>query len=140
MLKNEFSRESVSAQVFATIAYCHVVNAVPELEEHLPKHDTLMPNACYVFLEDWLRDEKGRQAIKPLLRELETSWGIYGLLKELPPETAAGCTTFPIADAVILEYLNEMLLHHTVTGLPLREIIKRQAGSPGTRQARADSL
>ena len=114
-------------EVFATIVYCHATTCIPELEKKLPRHETRMPNTCYVFFEDWLWDEQGRKVLKPLLKRLEADWGVYGLLKELPAEKAAECTTFPVTDVLLLDYLQEMLLHHAVNGLNLQDIIdKRQ--------------
>lgn len=113
-------------EVFATLVYCHVTTALPELEGHLSIYETRTPNACYVFLEDWLGDPRGREVLTPLLRQLEGEWGIFGLLQELPAETIANCTTFPVVDVWLLDYLREMLLHHEVSGLPLEELIQRR--------------
>lgn len=116
-------------EVFATIIWCHAVTCSPKMEEVLPRYETKMPNTCYVFLEDWLRDERGRNVLKPLVQQLEKDWGLYGKLKELPLEPSADCLTFPLADQVVLENLEELLLHHKVTGLGLETMIdKRLSG------------
>lgn len=123
-------------EVFATIVRCHAVTGLPKLEEQLPTYHTRMPNTCYVFLEDWLREELGRKLLRPLLKQLEAEWGIYGQLKTLSPHEIAECRTFPVVDQVMIEYLIEMLLHQGVTGQGLQEVIDKRLRAPLAQEPR----
>ncbi|PTX52697.1 uncharacterized protein (TIGR02687 family) [Melghirimyces profundicolus] len=123
-------------EVFGTLVRCHAVTCTPELEKDLPLLDTRMPNTCYVFLEDWLREESGRSVLRPLLKQLEADWGLYGRLKKLSPDQVADCRTFPVADQVLIEYLNEMLLNHGATGCGLQEMIDKRLTAPWAQEPR----
>ncbi|OYD07754.1 BREX-1 system phosphatase PglZ type A [Paludifilum halophilum] len=127
-------------EVFATLVQCHAVTCTPELEKHFPSFHTRMPNTCYVFLEDWLREESGRTLLRPLLKQLEAEWGLGERLRQLPPDQVADCRTFQVADTILIEYLNEMLLHHGVTGRKLHEIIDKRLNTPWAREPRIRSV
>lgn len=113
-------------EIFATLAWCHAVNCAPEMEAILPRQETRLPNTCYVFLEDWLQEERGRKVLKPLVQQLESDWGLYGKLQELPLDSLVDCLTFPLVDEVLLENLQDLLLNHPVTGLALEQRIDQR--------------
>lgn len=113
-------------EVFATMVWCHAVTCAPETEVILPRYETRLPNTCYVFLEDWLREERGRKVLKPLVQQLESDWGLYGKLRELPLDRLVDCLTFPLTDEVVLENLQDLLLYHRVSGLGLDQMIDQR--------------
>lgn len=115
-------------ELFKILVYNHFALAVDfEPPQALAGYKSRLANSCRIFIDDWL-SSSGQAADVPAsyLKELQTEWGIAGILGNQPVEAYQRCDTFPVAEELIIRKLAEELEHETVNQELWNEILNER--------------
>ncbi|PGR68855.1 BREX-1 system phosphatase PglZ type A [Bacillus cereus] len=115
------------AQIIETIVFQHYAAYLDEKLLEF-KYESIVPNICKVFVEDWLKSEE-RNVLEGILDILEQKWNVAQTVEQYTYQAFLRCDTFAVVERKILDVLHELLLNETIVITEWKSILTERSKS-----------
>ncbi|MBZ9624412.1 BREX-1 system phosphatase PglZ type A [Clostridium sp. FP2] len=125
------SEEKSLKLLMDTIIYCHFTSnlKIDFTKDFKHMFNSTLPNTCNIFLEDFMKYNKGTSVIKEYINSLEIKWDIGNLLKKQSYFDYYKCHTFKVIEQFLVLKSIEEMFNETVNYELWKEILSYRRSS-----------